>query len=360
MKNVLLLLFFAPALSFSQITISSSDFANAGDTVRMSTTTDLGVDFSSTGANWSWDFSSFVAESQKLLDFKGVSEASSLSQLLFGGFAPVKYQASYFIASDDLPLDQLSTFLPVSITDVFQFSRVTADSISSVGFSITVEGNEVPFRSDTIEKRYQLPLNYQDSYEGRGYTEMDLNPIVNIIWRQQRLRESQVDGWGTIDLPIGTFDVLRVRHTITETDSIYNEFFGSPMWFGVNLPTAYIYEWIAPGEKEPVLRIQTSEVGGNETVTNIEYRDTYDPALAGIMELAPSPEIYPNPAQETIHIDQVPTGSSYAIIDANGSTVANGVLDASQAVSVASLGKGAYFLVIQSGTTWSKAGFVKE
>ncbi len=209
--KLLLALLLLPVCSIAQITITDTDFGNAGDTVRMSSTTDLGIDYASTGTNFIWDYSSFVAEEQTLLEFNGVTSASTLVQLLFGGFAPSDYQASYYQEFDDLPIDQFGQFLPVNISDLFQFTKITTDSVSSVGIAISVDGNEVPFRSDSIEKRYALPLTFGDTYTGYGYTEMDLNPFADIIWRQRRTRTSVVDGWGTIALPMGTFDVIRVE-----------------------------------------------------------------------------------------------------------------------------------------------------
>lgn len=361
MRFSLLLILLLPISALSQITLNETDFANTGDTVRMSSTTDFNVDISSTGAGFSWDFSSLVAESQNLLEFMDISNASQLVQFLFGGFAPVKYQASYFIASDDLPLDQVGTLLPVSITDVNRFSRITADSVASIGFSMKVEGSEIPFRSDLIEKRYDLPLTYQDAYTGVGYTEMDLNPVANIIWRQHRNRTSEVDGWGTMAIPMGTFDVIRVHHIIEESDSIYQELFGTPTWFGVDLPTAHIYEWWAQGEKEPVLRIESSEVGGNEVITAVEFRDNYDPMLASTEEIVlETPELYPNPATDKIHVENIPAGTTYAIINMAGQTVSNGVLSANAEVTVSSLDPGTYLFVVKSNNSWSKVSFIKE
>src|SRR5690606_27842121 len=83
-------------------------------------------------------------------------------------------------------------------------------------------------------------------------------------------------GWGQITTPYGTFDAIRVQHYITESDSI--NFEGN--WFGIPVPDSYIYEWLATGEKEPILRIRTSEIGGNEVVTAVEYKDYFQPTLA--------------------------------------------------------------------------------
>lgn len=361
MRTLLALLLF-PAIGFGQITITETDFGNAGDTVRMSSTTDLGVDYFSTGTNWNWDFSSFVAESQTLLEFNSLSGTSPLVQILFGSFAPSDYQADYYAAFDDLPIDQLGQLLPVSISNLFQFSKITADSVSSVGISIDVEGNQIPFRSDSIEKRYALPLTFGDNYTGYGYTEMDLNPFADIIWRQRRARTSVVDGWGTIALPMGSFDVIRVKHTIEEIDSLYQDLLGTgnPSWIGLNLPTANIYEWIANGEKEVVLRIETSEIGGFETVTNIEYRDTYDPALASVSELKIiQAEVYPNPASNELHIDIDAPEFEYTIIDANGRVVSMGLLS-NPVVDISGLAPGQYLLAGSTHQNIFRIPFVKE
>jgi hypothetical protein len=362
MKLILALLLL-PTIGFSQITVTDADFGNSGDTVRMSSTTDLGVDYSSTGTNFSWDYSSFVAESQSLLEFNSLSGASPLVQILFGGFAPSDYQASYFQAFDDLPIDQFGQLLPVNISNLFQFSKITADSVSSVGISIDVEGNQIPFRADEIEKRYALPLNFGDTYSGAGFLEMDLNPIAEIIWRQRRTRTSEVDGWGTVALPMGTFDVIRVRHTIEENDSLYQDLLGTgtATWFGIDLPTAYIYEWIANGEKEAVLRIETSEFGGIETVTNIEYRDTYDANLASITATEfVDMTIYPNPVSNSISIDGIQGKLAYSIIDANGAVVKIGSISAKETIDVSHLSIGNYVIVGQTEQGSIRSSFVKN
>jgi len=358
----LLLLLLLPSFGIAQITVTDADFGTAGDTVRMSSATDPQIDFASTGTNFTWDFAALVADSQKLLDYNDVAGASTLVQILFGNFAPSDYQASYYQGFDGLPIEQLAQFLPVNISNINRFTKITGDSVSSVGISIDVDGNQVPFRSDSIEKRYALPLNFGDNYTGYGYTEMDLNPFADIIWRQRRTRTSEVDGWGAITVPMGTFDVLRVHHTIEESDSLYQDLFGTgnPTWIGIDLPTAHIYEWIANGEKEAVLRIETSEVGGMETVTGVTYRDNYDPTLANLNESTLlSAEVYPNPVTSELHIDSEASDIAYSIIDMNGAVVLSGnVSDA--VIPVSGLPAGAYTLVGQTNLGLLRVPFVKE
>ncbi|PWL27324.1 MAG: hypothetical protein DCO96_11290 [Fluviicola sp. XM-24bin1] len=358
----LLALLILPTIGFAQITVTEADFGNAGDTARMSSTTDFTVDYTSTGTNFSWDYSSFLAESQTLLQFNGMSGVSPLVEFLFGSFAPSTYQADYFAEFDDLPIDQLDQLLPVYISNLLQFTKITADSVSSIGISIDVDGNQIPFRSDLIEKRYALPMNFGDSWTGVGFTEMDLNPFADIIWRQNRTRTSVVDGWGTITLPMGTFDVLRVKHTIEENDSLYQDLLGTgnPSWFGLDLPTAHIYEWITNGEKEVVLRIETSEIGGFETVTNIEYRDTYDPLLASVNNLNwIEASVYPNPASNELHVDIETTRLDYSLVDVNGAILRIGSLS-KPTIDISNLTPGQYILLGQTDQGTLRVPFIKE
>jgi hypothetical protein len=76
MKKILLIALLPFASINAQITLNQSDFANGGDTIRMSTSSDLTLDFSSTGSNHVWDYSSLVPSSQKLNLYRPSSQFS--------------------------------------------------------------------------------------------------------------------------------------------------------------------------------------------------------------------------------------------------------------------------------------------
>lgn len=360
MRVFLALVLLTSSFASAQITLNNSDFADGGDTVRMSSATDPSIDFLSTGANFTWDFSGLVAENQVLKSFYDLSGTSITMQFLFGPFAPPVYQATNFTASNDLPLDQFGSFLPVNISEVNGVSKNSADSITSIGFSIVVEGNEVPVKSDTIETRYKFPANFGDVYSSRGYTNLDMNPFFDAIWIQYRQRNSNIDGWGQITTPFGTFDALRMRHVIEEQDSLYIGQFGT--WIELPIPTSTIYEWWTTGELEPILRISTSSFNGTESVTGIEYRDVYDPLLAGVDELITEVNVYPNPANNELTVDGFYVGSSFVLINAEGKLVQSGSIESpSQVISLEGFDSGVYTLLIKSPQgSFAKSSFVKQ
>lgn len=344
-------------LSWSQITITVADFANAGDTVRISQTDGAGLDFATTGANFNWDYSSLTANSQYLKEYYPIGFASILIFTTYGPIAPTNYKATYFNPTNDLPLDQLSQFLPVSLSDLNQYTKRMTDSITSLGYSISVNGQGVPFKSDTIETRYKLPLNYNDNHYSRGYTFIDLNPIIDFKIKQYRQRTTTVDGWGTLITPKGTFQTLRIRHDIAEIDSVYQTFFGTGAWFGTPPIQRTEYEWWADGQLEWLLK--ATETNGN--ISAVEYQEDYLGLDASINEEVINYAIQPNPTSEFIQIQKGITPESIQIFDLNGNSVFVLSLfeEEDTQINVSGLKQGIYSIAIKtkSGTLFSR--FVK-
>ncbi|MCC5924016.1 MAG: T9SS type A sorting domain-containing protein [Crocinitomicaceae bacterium] len=275
MKFLALLLttFFVSTFLFGQISIDQQDFMTAGDTVRISFTEDPSIDFASSGPNMTWNFSNLIASSQQLVSPQAVAVGGLFVEIVFN--SNNKWKSDYFIDFLDLPLDQVGGFLPINIENVYQFHALSPDSNFITGLSILAEGNNIPFRSDTIEVTYPLPLTFGDSYTSRGYTKADFNPFFDGVFIQYRERNTVVDGHGTLITPFNTFDAIRMHHVIDEVDSFYFDLGFGATWFPLTVPRRHFYEWWAKGEKLPVFSISTVELNGSETITSISYRDLY-------------------------------------------------------------------------------------
>ncbi len=360
MKKLLLLSLLNTTLLQSQISLTKNDFANGGDTVRMSHSTDFSLDFTTTGPNQVWNFSTLQPSSQTVDNYRPTSQMSTLSSFLFGTFAPTPYKASYFIESANIPIAQITSILPVSITDIFEFSRVTVDSITSIGYSMVVNSTEVPFKSDTIEKRYDFPIDFGNTTSSRGYTNIDMNPVYDAIWRQYRTHTSVVDGWGSITTPYGTFDALRIKHEIHEIDSIYIGQFS--IWLPLPLPVSYQYEWWTNGKKEPILRITTSSAASTENITAVEYRDIYRGLDAGLMELTNDFNVYPNPTTNNLKLNCNQTVERITISDVNGKTIREFNVSPAKEheLNTSNLESGFYFINIFTENDKYTKSFIKK
>jgi hypothetical protein len=357
MKSILTLLSTTAVLSLSaQITLNDTHFPGANEQYIFSATNDS-IDFSQTGANQVWNYGTLTSNSQDTTITKGMSMASGLSSLLFGTFAATPYKATYFGTMVDFPISSFTSFLPVTIDDVSLFTRKTTSQINSVGYEIVFSGQGVPVKSDTIETRYELPLNYADAYTSSGYTFLDLNPIQDVQWIQRRQRSSEVDGWGSLTTPFGTFSVLRIEHTIVENDSFYISVAGFGTWIPVPTMTTHEYEWRSTSDKEAIMRVRTQEIFGTEIVTSKEYRDN---PILGLSEDVSFVVSMMNPVTENLTVSLNQGVSAYAIVSENGVIYTrNAVVDNSINENVSQLTAGTYFLVLQTEKGITTKKFIK-
>jgi hypothetical protein len=349
-----------PTILCAQITLEVSDFADGGDTVRVSNSNDFSLDYTSTGESYNWDFSSLVAESQSLKDFQSMDNASTIPSFTFGAFATEAYQATNFAETVDIPLDQAGDFLPISIDAINQFSKNATDGITSVGLSVGISGTEIPVLSDTIETRYALPMNYGDNYTSNGYSYLDLNPIFNAIWIQYRTRNTQVDGWGNITTPYGSFEALRIRHEVIESDSVYIDLFGGPQWFELPVPISYEYEWITKNEKEPILKITTREVGDAETISSVVYKDNFLNLNASIQETQNVLKLGPNPTEYKLVISGISGAFNYQVFDHKGQLIQSSIAQLDYSIDLSNSESGAYLVIINSSSGKSIHKIIKK
>jgi hypothetical protein len=333
--------------AIAQPTLTDANFSTVNENYVFSTLVDLTVDYNSTGANYNWDFSTLSTTDQRWLINKPVNQAGQLANLFFGSFAPAAYKATYFALATDLPIDEWTTSFPVTFDEISQFTKNTSTSINSIGFEFVISGQGVAAKSDTIEHRYELPLEYGDSYSSRGYTDLDMNPIYDAEWRQHRGRVSNVDGWGTVATPWGTFTALRIHHRIEEIDSFYVTVNGNGTWIPIPVPDAHIYEWRSLDDKEPVMTIKTSEIAGNEVVTAVEYRDEYNGL--GVENPNINLSVYPNPTTEIISYELSSKPSNVSFIDMKGKVILTQAIDKLQgSIDIANFAPGSYHMVINT------------
>lgn len=343
------------SIVMGQITLTQSDFPDAKDTLVSSQAISFQIDYASTGPNYTWDFSNLSFLSQIKRIYQPLAGTPLLVNMAYGPFAVTAYRSSYYAPYLDLPLAQIGQILPIEIGDVNQYTKKSTPRLSYVGYSLSISGQGVPMKSDTIETKYYFPLDYGADYTTKGYTYFDLSMFIDAQWMQKRKRHTVVDGWGSITTPYGTFDVLRVQHRVEETDSI--GYTGTV--FGLDIPVTYEYEWIAKNEKTPILRITTTELMGNETVVSIEYKD-YD--FLNIESLATDKLIvYPNPATNELNLSWKLGRKNVKVYQLDGTLVCDFSFDEKvEKFNISDLASGMYFLSIECEGESSTTSFIKE
>ncbi|MCH8902582.1 MAG: T9SS type A sorting domain-containing protein [Bacteroidetes bacterium] len=275
--------------SQAQITITSSDMPNIGDKLRFSISdTLLGIDAQPTGTNYTWDFSFLNWLSQDVDTFLGSTQWSLSYQFAFGPFGnPSSY------ALKGTAIDSLGS---ISIDEYLDFFRETSGKYQQTGFGMTLSGLPIPVVFDTNDVIYRFPMNFGNIDSSISSWKLTLP----IYYGSLRKRYNEVDGWGSLTTPYGTFDVLRIKSDIFSTDTIGLD---SVNGFTVVLPQQIEYKWLGKGQGIPLLTIIAQVIANDTFVTSITYRDSNRIPESAIPELAAeSIQVYPNPAHDLVTI----------------------------------------------------------
>jgi hypothetical protein len=247
--------------AFSQITITKSDMPAAGDTARYSTSVSL-LNFTNTGANYTWDFSSLIATGQGIDTFKSALSINPVFWLTFGltdfGTRSTNDLATYFSL--------------LGLNNAYDFYKTSNSYMEINGLGASYNNLPIPFLYSTPDKVYQFPMTY-----GRtDNTNFDLSlaiPGVGGLY-QSGTRANTVDGWGSVTTPYGTFQCLRLKSVVSEVDSIGLDSAG----VNIAIPlTTTTYKWLVHGTIIPVLEVQGVEAFGSFVPTSIKFRDHVRP-----------------------------------------------------------------------------------
>lgn len=319
--NLLFVLIFASALVNAQtpITITSADMPVVNDTIRYNTTNNIqGLDPSLTGVNYTWDYSTLTATSERVDTFFSVTSTPFAYQYYFNNsILYPTYKANYALRGPDLVMPPTLP-IPISITDVFNFKKNSSSKYENVGFGAKISGFPSSTRNIPIDIEYEFPLNYIDSNFSSSNFLVTIPSLA--AYGQAMDRETTVEGWGKLITPLDTFEVLKVKSVLTKIDTLYLDTLG----LGSNFPRPQEieYKWLAKGMSTPVLKIITTA----GVVSSIEYQNRVK--IVGIEEneLIQGFNAYPNPTTKniTLTFSSLSGGNlSYSIKDVMGKTILN-------------------------------------
>lgn len=345
------LLFFIESSSFAQDTIRTQDLTNAGDTFVLSIGSSFpGIDPVATGANYTWDYSQLGRTSQRIDTIFSVASTNIAFSVYFSFLYPSDQATKGANA-------QLGLGLP-GLSDVYNFYNNTNNSFTQTGFGATVNSIPLPIAFSPADVLYKFPLKFNDVDSSAYAYSIDLSSTLGIYFGAKKTRHNVVDGWGTLQTPYGSFNVLRVMSIITERDSIHLD---SPS-FGFNGPviTTKEFKWLGVGYGLPLLQINTS---ANNAITQILYQDSIRlTAINELETLSGDLVLFPNPATDflfTRYNLNKKSNVSYELLTADGRTIftknedfktigeKSGVFD----LSPYNLASGNYFFSLKAGNS---------
>jgi Secretion system C-terminal sorting domain len=268
----IILISFISNFSFAQISIDQSDMPIANDsTVRVNATNGATFNFATTGANSVWDFSTLLSATSNTDNYSNISGAPLFTQLVFNN--PLNQNSkSQIFKTGQSPLQLPSNpLLPFTIGNTLEYYKKTASRYARTGYSLNLNGIDLPLAFDSNDIEYKLPMNFGNVDSCLSIFQINSPFLSFLYYKTRQKRVNVVDGWGKLKLPNGfEYDVLRIKSEIYAVDTFHIDTFVS---FGTKLPVRKTieYKWLAKGLQAPILVASGLEIAGNFTPTTIRY-----------------------------------------------------------------------------------------
>lgn len=281
----------------AQITIGQNEMPHAGDQLLRTKASILGVNnYAATGAAHTWDFTNLQPNGADTGAYQSVASTNFVYAIVYADIFFNPNRANHAKEGVDIAFNQ---FLPLA--NPWTFFYGTASSYKKVGYGADLSGIPVPIIFNQPDVVYELPLNFGNTSTSSSSYNLNI-PSLGYYGFQQT-RQNEVDGWGVVSTPGGTFDALRVKTTLNVSDTLHIDTLN--FGFGFDRPVMHEYKWLAQGLRVPVLQINTTSLFGFETVTEVFYYDV-PRTLAVVAPLAST--ICPG-AQVDVHYNA--TGAFY-------------------------------------------------
>ncbi len=319
------------ATLWAQITIQSSDLPSPGSNYPVGQARPApGIDFSATGANYTWNFSTLRADTHFVAEWKGIG---SVPQYSFSCGNWQVWQSLLLKVADSIP-NPLFT-----LRDVYAFLSKTNNHLRIEGIGAMVNGLPLtPCYSDPDEI-YVLPLDYgdRDSTTFRLRIQFQLPNSGTVVYIQRGYRIHEVDGYGQVQIPMGNYSCLRLKRKVYQRDSIFFNGFPLPP----RDTTYYELEWLGQGTGIPLVRVSGNWVGGTFAPALVIFQDTTGSSSLTALEREMS--VRPNPTSGILHLPGA--GERYAVYDLTGRLWQEGSWPAEGRLVLApGLPNGVYFL----------------
>lgn len=291
---------FITSFLFAQATYNSSQFAAVGDLFYLTSADDLTRDYETTGANYSWDFSTLVGTSQSQLQYRNPTSTGFLWAFLFNP------NNTNLAATNNDPQTLNLPGQVVRLTDAYNYYRKNTTDFRQTGSAYKVNYNGLPIpvtnQYTDADIVYRFPIQY-------GNTDTDNSSysitVPSLLYQENALeRTNEVDGWGSLVTPFGNYsNVLRMKTTLVSNDSI--------ALLGTGLPrtirTTRELKWFDTTQKVPVVQVTQNNINGNWVTTNVVYLDAQrDFQTTALFTYAPQ-----NPAAgETVFFQNLSTNGT--------------------------------------------------
>lgn len=267
MKTILgILLVLSFTLVKAQTSYNASNFAQANDSVFLTSAQLAVYNFDTTGAGFNWDFGALSGVSQKKINFRLPTQVGySIAQ-----WAYLYNSNNVNLAATDHQSIQLGGSVSATNPNDYFYKNNTVLQQKASSYEITTNTLNLKIKNvyNAPDIIYHFPINYLNADSSvSGYT----TNIPGVYYRSSVInRVNVVDGWGSVITPMGTFNnCLRIVSTVNQVDSFAIDTFSTP----ATLLTYRELKWLDFTKKYPVLTVKQVKIGSSFVTQSIEYLD---------------------------------------------------------------------------------------
>lgn len=342
------------ARSQTPITLGNTNMPGSGDTLRY---TDIQLsslgNYTQTGVNFTWDFSTVISTTQGLREFKSA---------LFTPYALFFLQPNEYgeKVAASIPAG------PITINDYYNFYKKQTNPAAFIadGAGITFSSIPVPSYYSDKDELYNFPMSYP-KYDSTTFKfSTPSTTLIPLRYSKAGYRVTRVDGWGTIITPWGSAPCLRLVTTQYAMDTIKTSL-GPVQLPPLGFPN-YVksYQWLTTSAKIPMLEVTGNLLNNVFTITTARYRGYPKQVDAtGMQEWSANSQIVllPNPANDKLSIAGLAPNSTVSVYDAQGRCVMAGTLCGEACgLDVEALVPGMYSISVSNSGGTQRFRFIKS
>lgn len=336
MKNISIVLMFLTCTwvaAKGQITITKASFPVAGDSLVLSTDeTVSNIKIAKNGINQTWDFRTLNASTVQVSYFKVASQGAAAAQFPAAELVEKRGTLDYYINVTNDRLEEIG----VSGSSADFFNLNTTTRVSPPRVSRRAPMNFLDLNSSTPAtivafSLATLPDSLKTLFGGAA------GLIDSIRVKFSSTRNDLVDGYGTVRLPMGDFEVLREKRiSYSQTDleaflKLTKSWINVSQLLGGQIPggfqnflgkdTVFTYHYYAEGVKEPIA-IATMDNLDNTKALEVTYKNVKkatatkdtpneDWETEQVLNNRPDIKAMPNPAIEFVNfeLNNIPQGT---------------------------------------------------
>jgi len=304
-------LFFVVALAYSlsaQITIASMDFV-VGDSVFQATDTTYKTElFATGGADLEWNFSGLTEHNRDTI-------------------APIDP------ATTDHADDFTNSNLAFGTIELAGYMQNNSDEYVSLGFGgyVAAIDADILMVYDDADTIIDFPMNYGDSRDVDSYGSTYATVQGNDIRLSESIfRTQEIDAWGKVITPKGTFDVIRVNEYMIKIDSVFLIIYGNESYQEdySSFDTTYSYNFYTTFSennfnKYPLLEVEYDNDADTIKQTRwLTYgEEEEDNTAINKISNFNTISVYPNPSSDIVNIETKENIVSINIYNTEGKVV---------------------------------------